>query len=441
MPGYCQAFLPVHGGGLDEEDFSADARHGQPGSNAGHLSPFGDLRMELRTPQVVANVLTVDLNGGGQLSALDTGCGLAKQAPQLALEVADAGLTGVVDDDPAQRLIADGHLVRREAVAVELPPKQVIPRDGQFLLLGVAVEPDDLHPVEQRRRDGVGDIRRRDEQDFGKIQIDLEIVIPERVVLRWVQHFEQRRRGIAPPVAADLVDLVEHDHRVAGAGFLEGTGDPAREGANVGSPVSTDLSFIVDAAKRNSRELATQRPGNRLPKRRLANARWSDQRDDGTGAPAADHLEATRVAPLPHCEELDDSIFDVLESGMVLVEHPASLHNIELVDGPLVPWHVEHPIEVVPYPAGLRVLLAGPLEPVELALDFFSDRLGHAGIFDLLPVFGGNVTVALAEFFLDGLQLLAKQELALPLLHPFLYLVADLVLERGLGEDLAGPRD
>src|SRR5205823_194801 len=92
----------------------------------------------------------------------------------------------------------------------------------------------------------------------------------------------------------------------------------------------------------------------------------------------------------------------------------------------------DSPSDVLPTPAG-------PLEPVELALDFLTGGVGHAGLFDLLSILGGDVAVAFAEFLLDRFELLAQQELALPLLHAFLDFATDLVLERGIGENLAGP--
>ena len=46
-------------------------------------------------------------------------------------------------------------------------------------------------------------------------------MVAERVVLRRVEHFEQRRRRIALIAGRDLVDLVEHEHRVHRAGLLE----------------------------------------------------------------------------------------------------------------------------------------------------------------------------------------------------------------------------
>ena len=48
----------------------------------------------------------------------------------------------------------------------------------------------------------------------GEVELDVEVVVAERVVLGRVEHLEQGRRRVAAPIGADLVDLVEHDHRV-----------------------------------------------------------------------------------------------------------------------------------------------------------------------------------------------------------------------------------
>ena len=53
-------------------------------------------------------------------------------------------------------------------------------------------------------------------------------MVAEGVVLRRVEHLEQRARRVAAPVGADLVDLVEHHHRVLRAGVLQRADDPAR---------------------------------------------------------------------------------------------------------------------------------------------------------------------------------------------------------------------
>ena len=184
------------------------------------------------------------------------------------------------------------------------------------------------------------------------------------MILRRIEHLEQRRRRITAPVVADLVDFIEHDHRVARARLFEGAGDPARQGTDVGAAMSPDLGFVVNAAERNSRELATKRPGNRLAQRGLADARRSDQRDDRAGAAATDDLQTARVASLANSQKLDNPVLDVVKPGVILIEDAACFDHVELVHGPLVPGHVEHPIQVISDPAGLGILLAGSLEPV-----------------------------------------------------------------------------
>ena len=149
--------------------------------------------MELRAPQVGLDVFAGDVHRSYHLAGFDLGCDFAQQAAELSLEVAHAGFARVVRDDPAQGLVIDGHLIGTETVALELAAQQVVAGDRELLFLGVAVQPDDLHPVEQRHRDGVRHVRRRDKQDFGQIQVDLEVVITERMVLRRVEHLEQGR--------------------------------------------------------------------------------------------------------------------------------------------------------------------------------------------------------------------------------------------------------
>ena len=84
-------------------------------------------------------------------------------------------------------------LLRREAVLLELLRDQVLARDRQLLAPRVAGDLEDLHAVAERRRDGVGDVRRGDEHHVREIVRDLEVVIGERVVLLGVEHLEQRR--------------------------------------------------------------------------------------------------------------------------------------------------------------------------------------------------------------------------------------------------------
>ena len=102
----------------------------------------------------------------------------------------------------------------RDAVLLHLLRDDVLLGDHQLLFVGVAGEADDFHAVEERRLDRVEHVRRDDEHHVRQVVRHAEVVIAEREVLLGVEHFEQRRRRIAAIVGADLVDLVEHEHRV-----------------------------------------------------------------------------------------------------------------------------------------------------------------------------------------------------------------------------------
>jgi hypothetical protein len=120
---------------------------------------------------------------------------------------------------------------------------------ASFSLARVAGDLEDLHAVAERRRDGVGDVRRRDEHHVREVVRDLEVVIGEGVVLLGVEDLEQRRRRIAAEVVPDLVDLVEHEHGVGRARLLHALDDLARERADVGAAVTADGGLVVHAAE------------------------------------------------------------------------------------------------------------------------------------------------------------------------------------------------
>src|SRR5439155_1460052 len=84
----------------------------------------------------------LDLAGG------DAGRGLAQHGPELALELADARLARVLGDDDLDRLIGNRDLVLAQPVPLDLPWPEIAARDRRLLVDRVAVEADDLHPVE-----------------------------------------------------------------------------------------------------------------------------------------------------------------------------------------------------------------------------------------------------------------------------------------------------
>ena len=229
--------------------------------------------------------------------------------------------------------------------------------------------------------DGVEHVGGGDEQHAGQVEVDLEVVVPERVVLGRVEHLEQGRRGVAPPVAADLVDLVEQEDRVHGPGLDHGPHDAAGLGADVGAAVAADLGLVADAAERDPHELAAQGAGHRLAERGLADAGRADQRDDRRLAAGGDVVvgPSSSLAGSRRAWRSRRSLRTASSSTMrsFTSSRPvwsasstarASVRSRWSV-GAHAPRQLEHGVEPGADPAVLGGLRARALEAADLALD------------------------------------------------------------------------
>ena len=107
-------------------------------------------------------------------------------------------------------------------------------------------------------------------------------MVHERMVLPRIEHFEQGAGWIAAKVGADLVDFVEHEHRIARANPPELLDEAARHGTDVSPAMAADFSFIAKPAQADARELATKRLGDRLTQAGLAHARRPKETEDRT---------------------------------------------------------------------------------------------------------------------------------------------------------------
>ena len=148
-------------------------------------------------------------------------------------------------------------------------------------------------------------------------------------------------------------------------------------------------------------------------------------------------LDAALLAELLDGDVLDDAVLDVLEAGVVGVEHLARGDGVEDLVGALAPRHARQPVEVRADHLGLAALLAGALEAPELALGLLAHLVGHAGLVDLRAVLVGDRALVLAQLAADRLHLLAQEVLALLLLGAGLDVVADLAAHLHLRQALA----
>ncbi len=281
----------------------------RPVATPGNGGALGRLRLEPGPTQVPLQVLGPHPYGRTGRTNLDRD--LAQDLGQRPLQLSHARLAGVRRRDLPQSLVVDAHLVGGHAGAVELTRPQVVAGDRDLLALGVAVERDCLHPVQQRAGDGVGHVGGGQEQHVRQVQVDLEVVVAERVVLRRVEHLEQGRGRVTGEAHGELVHLVEQHHRIHRAGLADGPDDPAGQRTNVGTSVTPDLGLVPDTAQRYPDELAAQRPRHGLAQARLADAGRPDQGQYGAGAPTADHLQVAAGAAVAHREVLQDPVLHV----------------------------------------------------------------------------------------------------------------------------------
>jgi hypothetical protein len=116
---------------------------------------------------------------------------------------------------------------------------------------------------------------------------------------------------------------------------------------------------------------------------------------------------------------------------VVLIEDLFRLDDVHFFTGRLRPWQYSQPFDVIARERKIGGHGRHAGKPRQFLQRFFLGLLRHACGFDLLAQFF-NVLLALvdlAEFLLDGLQLLAQVVVALRLLHLVLYFGLDLVAQ------------
>ena len=145
--------------------------------------------------------------------------------------------------------VGDVQSGRRQPVLGELSRNEEATSDVELLFLAVSRQLDHFHAIQQCRMERAELIRSRDEQHAGQIERRFEVVIPERVVLRRIQHFEQRGRRIALEADCDLVHFVEHEHRIGRTRLTKRLNDSSGDRADVRPAVSADFRLVAHATE------------------------------------------------------------------------------------------------------------------------------------------------------------------------------------------------
>ena len=152
-------------------------------------------------------------------------------------------------DDVPHSFFRKLDLLFGNSVLVNLPWNQVLEGNVNLLFFRVALEFDDLHAVAQRLGNGIEHVGGRDEKHLGKVKRHVEVVIAECKVLFRIESLKESRCRIAPEIAPDFVDFVEHEDRVFRLGTADALNDLARQSPNVSATMAANLGFIVHATE------------------------------------------------------------------------------------------------------------------------------------------------------------------------------------------------
>ena len=238
------------------------------------------LGIVVRLAEEVYQVVRLKFFGHGHLVG-HTPRHLAHHLGQGLVEQSHAALTGVLVDNLFHRAARDVELDVSQAVLLLLLGQEVTFADLDLLFKDIARKLDHLHTVEQGCCNGRKAVGGGDEEHLRKVVIHIEEVVVEGLVLFRVKHLEQGARRIALEVGRDLVNLIQHEHRIVGLRLLDARNDASGQGADIGAAMSAYLCLVVQTAQRDAHIFALQRRGDALAERCLAHAWRAYKAEDG----------------------------------------------------------------------------------------------------------------------------------------------------------------
>src|SRR5205823_3584662 len=106
-------------------------------------------------------------------------------------------------------------------------------------------------------------------------------MVTKGAVLGWVEHFQQRAAGVATPVLANFINLIQYEDWVACPSPLYGLDDAAWHGADIGPAMAANFRFVAHTTQTHARELTPQGACNALAQAGLAHPGWASKAENG----------------------------------------------------------------------------------------------------------------------------------------------------------------
>src|SRR5690554_4052937 len=404
-------------GAFDGQQFAAHLGPGQARHLANLIAFLGQAVLELLHAGIIFQHVRRQGNRSVITALYVLTHHLTADLGNLPLQATHTGFPGVVADQVAQGLFRQLELVLTQAISLDLLGQQVTQGNVDLLVFGVTRNPDDLHTVQQRRRNihGVGGTH---EHHIGKVVIHFQVMVVEGVVLFRVQDLKQGRRRVTPMVHTHLVDFIKQEQRVFHLYLGQLLQQLARQGADVGFAVTTDFRFVTHATQGHAGVFPVGSLGNGLPQRGLAH----------TGRPyQAQYRPFDLLHPALHRQVLKDAFLDFIQAVVVPVENLARFFQVVANAAALFPGHCQHPVDVAPHYRGFGRHGRHHLQLVQFRFGLLAGFFRQAGLLELLlQLFKIVVTLTqIAHLFLDGLHLFVQVILPLAALHLLLHAATD----------------
>ena len=317
-----------------------------------------------------------------------------------SLQSTHTGFSGVGGDDGADGFVGDADLALFQAVLLQLLGNQMILSDHQLLLVGIGAQLDDLHAIQQGPGHGIQSVGGGDEHHVGQIKGNFQIVIPISGILLAVQHLQQCGAGVTTVIMAQLVDLIQQQDGITGAGLSNGLHDSTGHGTHIGLPVTTDLGLVVNTAQGDTGHFPVQAPGDGIGNGGLAHTGRAHQTQD-LGRHFRSHLADS--------QGFQDPLLHLFHAEMLRIQDLAGCGNINALLGGLVPGNFQHGIQVIAQHRAFGGAEGLLLQPVNVLQKLLFLVLRQLQLLD----FGGICIafiqiIAFAQLLTDGLHLLAQ---------------------------------
>ena len=213
VSGHAELTLALAHRAFDEKDFSSHLGPCEAGNNARCLIALLNVMRVCRKSEIFSEMILLQnlriLLFEGDLLRSDTG-----YLCDLLLKSAYTGFTCVFINDLRKGCLVYTKLSLLESMLVQLLRYQIVLRNLHLLLSKVSAYIDHLHTVLESRLDVIDVIGSRDEEDVRQIVIYIEIVVMECRILLRIEGLKQCRRRITLEITAELIYLVEHNHRI-----------------------------------------------------------------------------------------------------------------------------------------------------------------------------------------------------------------------------------